>query len=56
VVAQGFEETRRIPSFARQAVLKHVIARVEQRRDELARVVAIEAGKRSRTRGAKSPA
>lgn len=42
---KGFEEARRMPSYARQAVLKHVIGGVEQRREELARVVAIEAGK-----------
>jgi acyl-CoA reductase-like NAD-dependent aldehyde dehydrogenase len=41
----AFEETRRMPGYARQAVLKHVISRVEQRREELARTVAIEAGK-----------
>lgn len=42
---RAFEETRRMPSFARQAVLRHVLARVDQHREELARTVAIEAGK-----------
>lgn len=42
---EAFDETRRLPSYARQAVLKHVISRVDQRREELARIVAIEAGK-----------
>ncbi len=43
--AKAFDETRRMPSFARQAVLKQVISRVDQRREELARIVTIEAGK-----------
>lgn len=42
---EAFDETRRMPSFARQAVLKHIIERVDQRREELARTAAIEAGK-----------
>lgn len=42
---RGFEQTRRMPSFARQTVLRHVVQRVDHRREELARVVAIEAGK-----------
>ena len=42
---KAFEETRRMPSFARKGVLEHVITRVDQRREELARIVAIEAGK-----------
>lgn len=42
---EAFEQTRRLPSFKRQAILNKVIARVEERQEELAQVVCIEAGK-----------
>jgi acyl-CoA reductase-like NAD-dependent aldehyde dehydrogenase len=36
---------RRLPPYARQAVLQHCVDRLEQRRDELAMALCIEAGK-----------
>jgi acyl-CoA reductase-like NAD-dependent aldehyde dehydrogenase len=36
---------RRMPSYARSAALQHVVAGISRRREELARVMAIEAGK-----------
>jgi len=41
----AFDETRKLPAYRRQAILNHVVRRVEQRHEELARVLAIEAGK-----------
>ncbi|HEY3246041.1 MAG TPA: aldehyde dehydrogenase family protein [Phycisphaerae bacterium] len=41
----AFEPTRRMRGFQRQAVLNHVVRRVGERHDELARVLAVEAGK-----------
>ncbi|MFO0613599.1 MAG: aldehyde dehydrogenase family protein [Polyangiaceae bacterium] len=38
-------EVARIPAFERQAVLDHVVGRIRERAEELARVLAIEAGK-----------
>ncbi|MEX0886895.1 MAG: aldehyde dehydrogenase family protein [Phycisphaeraceae bacterium] len=43
--AAGAEAMRAMPTHARQAVLRHCVARVEQRRDELAEALCIEAGK-----------
>ena len=40
-----FEETRALPTFTRVAILRKVAAELEQRRDELARTIAAEAGK-----------
>lgn len=41
----ALEQTRSLPSYTRQAVLRHILMRVDQRREDLARIVAIEAGK-----------
>jgi len=43
--AAAFDQTRRLPAFRRQAVLNQLAARVEQRAEELAYVLAIEVGK-----------
>ncbi len=43
--AESLDETRRLPSFARQAVLDHLVQRVTERHEELARALAVEAGK-----------
>lgn len=43
--AGALAETRRLAACERQAVLEHVVRRVEERSAELARVLAIEAGK-----------
>ncbi|RME36200.1 MAG: aldehyde dehydrogenase family protein, partial [Planctomycetota bacterium] len=42
---EAFKQTRRMPAYKRQAVLQHVVSRVEARREELAKVLCIEAGK-----------
>ncbi len=42
---RAFATTRRMPAYQRQAVLEHVVRRVQQRHEELARVLAIEVGK-----------
>lgn len=36
---------RKLPSYERQAILKHCVARLGQRREELARMLCVEAGK-----------
>ncbi len=43
--AAAFEATRRMPAYQRQAVLNHVVRRVAERHEELARALAVEAGK-----------
>ena len=43
--ATAFEQTRRLPSHARQAILQHIVACVSERHEELAQALAIEAGK-----------
>lgn len=43
--AKAFAHTRKMPSHARQAVLDHVVKRVTERHEELARALCIEAGK-----------
>ncbi len=43
--AAAFEQTRKMPSYQRQAILNHVARRVEQRYEELTKALAIEAGK-----------
>lgn len=43
--ADAAEPTRRMPSHARVAVLEHVVRRLTERREELSRILAIEAGK-----------
>ncbi len=42
---EAFEHTRRLPSYQRKAILNHVVQQVEERHEELSRVLAIEAGK-----------
>jgi len=43
--AEAFHQTRRLPAYKRQGILNHIVQRVEQRRDELAHAVCLEAGK-----------
>ena len=43
--AEAFARTRRMPAYRRQEVLYRVVAAVEQRREELAQALTIEAGK-----------
>ncbi|MBN2560881.1 MAG: aldehyde dehydrogenase family protein [Phycisphaerae bacterium] len=43
--AAAADSCRRMPSYARAAVLNHVVQRLNERHEELARVLAIEAGK-----------
>lgn len=43
--AKAFEQTRKMPSYQRQAILYHVVKRVEERHEEFSRALAIEAGK-----------
>ncbi len=42
---RAFEHTRKMPGYKRQDVLNHVVKRVTERHEELARVLCIEAGK-----------
>jgi acyl-CoA reductase-like NAD-dependent aldehyde dehydrogenase len=42
---QAFEETRRLPSWRRAEILERISATLLERRDELARIIALEAGK-----------
>ena len=42
---EAFEQTRRLPGYRRQAILQHVVERVTERQEELARALCIEAGK-----------
>lgn len=43
--ADAFEQTRKMPSHRRQAVLNHLVRRVTQRHEELAHALAVEVGK-----------
>jgi len=43
--ALAFEKTRALPTFTRVAILRRVAGELEERRDELARTIAAEAGK-----------
>ncbi len=43
--AASFDSTRRLPSWKREEVLEGVSRRLTERRDELARTIALEAGK-----------
>jgi acyl-CoA reductase-like NAD-dependent aldehyde dehydrogenase len=45
----AFETTRRLPSWQREQVLERIAAAIATRRDELARTIALEAGKPIRT-------
>ncbi|MFH1110585.1 MAG: aldehyde dehydrogenase family protein [Planctomycetota bacterium] len=42
---ETFDHTRKLPSYRRQEILYHVVKRVTERQEELARVLCIEAGK-----------
>ncbi len=42
---EAFEITRKMPAYERQAVLRRIAATLERRREEFARVLAVEAGK-----------
>jgi acyl-CoA reductase-like NAD-dependent aldehyde dehydrogenase len=46
---EAFETTRRLPSHERAAVLERISALIAERRDELARTIALEAGKPLKT-------
>ena len=46
---EAFETTRRLPSWRREQVLEAIAAGIAARRDELARTIALEAGKPIRT-------
>ena len=45
----AFQETRRLPSWQREQILARVAATIAERRDELARTIALEAGKPLKT-------
>ena len=42
---KAFEHTRKMPAYQRQAVLNHVVKRVTERHEELAKALCVEAGK-----------
>lgn len=42
---EAAEACRRMPAFVRAGVLRHVVRRLQERHEELARILAIEAGK-----------
>lgn len=46
---EGFEVTRKLPSWTREDVLLKVSQSIAERREELARIIALEAGKPIRT-------
>ena len=46
---QAFDETRRLPSWRRAEILNRVADLIAERRDELARTIALEAGKPIKT-------
>ena len=46
---EAFEETRHMPSWQREQILRAVAAGIAARRDELARTIALEAGKPIKT-------
>ena len=43
--ADAFPQTRQMPGYYRQAVLNHLVSRVEQRHEELAHALVVEVGK-----------
>jgi acyl-CoA reductase-like NAD-dependent aldehyde dehydrogenase len=45
LAVEAFEETRRLPSWKRAEILEGISERLRGRRDELARIIALEAGK-----------
>ena len=42
---EAFEETRRLPGYRREAILSHISRRISERKEEIARTMALEAGK-----------
>jgi len=42
---EAFEHTRKMPGYQRQAILNHVVTRVGERHEELAKALCVEAGK-----------
>ncbi|MGE3182692.1 MAG: aldehyde dehydrogenase family protein, partial [Phycisphaerae bacterium] len=42
---ESFTETRKLPAYRRQEICNHVVERVQEREDELAQALCIEAGK-----------
>jgi len=42
---EAFPQTRRMPAWQRRDILQHVVTRIAERQEELARVLAIEVGK-----------
>src|ERR671939_191370 len=48
-VVEAFQQTRRLPSWQREQMLAGVAATIAERKDELARTIALEAGKPLKT-------
>src|SRR3954468_2056650 len=46
---RAFEVTRKLPVFKRQEILRAVSAKIQQKREEFARIIALEAGKPIKT-------
>src|SRR3954466_6795496 len=46
---RAFEITRKLPVFKRQEILRAVSAKIQQKREEFARIIALEAGKPIKT-------
>ena len=46
---RAFEVTRKLPAYERQRVLRHISAGIAERKEEFARVIALEAGKPIKT-------
>lgn len=46
---RAFQATRKLPAFKRQAILRAVSSRIQQKRDEFARIMALESGKPIKT-------
>jgi acyl-CoA reductase-like NAD-dependent aldehyde dehydrogenase len=46
---RAFQVTRKLPAFKRQAILRAVSSRIQQKRDEFARIMALESGKPIKT-------
>jgi len=42
---KAFDVMRRMPAFKRKEILNHCVKRIEERKEELAKVLAVEAGK-----------
>src|SRR3954462_2702086 len=46
---RAFEVTRKLPVFKRQEILRAVAAKIQQKREQFARIIALEAGKPIKT-------